>query len=121
MYFSMGHMMWNWPVPGWLEGNHVAMGLIQLLFTTAVMVINQKFFVSGFRSLWLCSFPVFQGIYRMVNRMAERSGQSIYLMLCTIIDSKGNPMRDGEQLEQLAGRLGDAICKSIRRGDAVNR
>ncbi|MCI6464500.1 MAG: heavy metal translocating P-type ATPase [Faecalicatena sp.] len=52
MYFSMGHMMWNWPVPGWLEGNHVAMGLIQLLFTTAVMVINQKFFVSGFRSLW---------------------------------------------------------------------
>ena len=44
MYFSMGHMMWNWPVPSFLEGNHVAMGLIQLLFTTAVMVINQKFF-----------------------------------------------------------------------------
>lgn len=52
MYFSMGHMMWNWPVPGWLEANHVAMGLIQLLFTTAVMVINQKFFISGFKSLW---------------------------------------------------------------------
>ena len=52
MYFSMGHMMWNWPVPGWLEGNHVAMGLIQLLFTTAVMVINQKFFISGLKSLW---------------------------------------------------------------------
>ena len=52
MYFSMGHMMWNWPVPGWLEDNHVAMGLIQLLFTTAVMVINQKFFISGFKSLW---------------------------------------------------------------------
>lgn len=52
MYVSMGHMMWNWPVPAWLEGNHVAMGLIQLLLTTAVMVVNQKFFISGFRSLW---------------------------------------------------------------------
>ncbi len=52
MYVSMGHMMWNWPVPGFLAGNHVAMGLIQLLFTTAVMIVNQKFFVSGFKSLW---------------------------------------------------------------------
>ena len=51
MYFSMGHMMWNWPVPPFLEGNHVAMGLIQLLLTTAVMVINQKFFISGFKGL----------------------------------------------------------------------
>lgn len=52
MYFSMGHMMWNWPVPAFLQGNHIAMGLIQLLLTVAVMVINQKFFVSGFKSLW---------------------------------------------------------------------
>ncbi len=52
MYFSMGHMMWNFPVPSALENNHVAMGLIQLLLTMAVMVINQKFFVSGFKSLW---------------------------------------------------------------------
>lgn len=52
MYFSMGHMMWGWPVPAVLEGNHVAMGLIQLLLTTAVMIINQKFFISGFKSLW---------------------------------------------------------------------
>lgn len=51
MYFSMGHMMWNWSVPSFLEGNHVAMGLIQLLLTTAVMVINQKFFISGFKGL----------------------------------------------------------------------
>lgn len=51
MYFSMGHMMWNWPVPSFLEGNHVAMGLIQLLLTTAVMLINQKFFISGFKGL----------------------------------------------------------------------
>lgn len=52
MYFSMGHMMWNFPVPEILSHNHVAMGLIQLLLTTAVMVINQKFFISGFKSLW---------------------------------------------------------------------
>lgn len=52
MYLSMGHMMWNWPVPGAIEGNHVAMGLAQLLLTTIVMVINQKFFISGFKSLW---------------------------------------------------------------------
>ncbi|WP_346902475.1 heavy metal translocating P-type ATPase, partial [Faecalicatena contorta] len=52
MYVSMGHMMWNWPVPEVLDGNHVAMGLIQLLFTTVIMVVNQKFFISGFRSLW---------------------------------------------------------------------
>ena len=51
MYVSMGHMMWGWPVPGELEGNHVAMGLFQLLFTVIIMVINQKFFISGFRSI----------------------------------------------------------------------
>ena len=51
MYFSMGHMMWNWPAPAFLEENHVAMGLLQLLLTSAVMVINQKFFISGFRGL----------------------------------------------------------------------
>ena len=51
MYFSMGHMMWNWPLPGFLDGNHVAMGLTELLLTAMVMVINQKFFVSGFTSL----------------------------------------------------------------------
>lgn len=52
MYVSMGHMMWNWPMPGILAGNHVALGLFQLLFTTAVMIANQKFFISGFKSLW---------------------------------------------------------------------
>ena len=51
MYVSMGHMMWGWPLPACLEGNHVAMGLLQLLLTIAVMVINQKFFINGFRSL----------------------------------------------------------------------
>ena len=52
MYFSMGHMMWNFPVPQFLENNHIAMGLIQLLLTAAIMVINQKFFISGFRALF---------------------------------------------------------------------
>lgn len=52
MYFSMGHMMWGFPVPEFLEDNHIAMGLIQLLLTITVMVINQKFFISGFKSLW---------------------------------------------------------------------
>ena len=51
MYVSMGHMMWGWPLPACLAGNHVAMGLLQLLLTIAVMVINQKFFINGFRSL----------------------------------------------------------------------
>ena len=51
MYFSMGHMMWGWPLPGWFDGNHVAMGLVQLLLAGIVMVINQKFFISGFKGL----------------------------------------------------------------------
>ena len=51
MYFSMGHMMWNWPVPAFFAENHVAMGLLQMLLTIAVMVINQRFFISGFRGL----------------------------------------------------------------------
>ncbi len=52
MYFSMGHMMWGWPLPRFYNDNHVAMGLTQLLLTVIIMVINQKFFISGFKSLW---------------------------------------------------------------------
>jgi Cu2+-exporting ATPase len=51
MYFSMGHMMWGWPLPKWFEGNHVAMGLVQLLLSGIIMVINQKFFINGFKGL----------------------------------------------------------------------
>ena len=51
MYVSMGHMMWNWPLPSFFDGNHVAMGLVQLLFTIAIMVINQKFFVNGVKGI----------------------------------------------------------------------
>ena len=53
MYVSMGHMMWNWPLPPFLDGNHVAMGLYELLISAFVMVINQKFFINGFKgTLW---------------------------------------------------------------------
>lgn len=52
MYFSMGHMMWGWPIPAWLAVNPIAQGLLQLLLTAIVMVINQKFFISGYKSLW---------------------------------------------------------------------
>ena len=70
---------------------------------------------------YLCNYPVFLGIYRMVERMLERGGQSVYLMLCTVVDSKGNPMREGEVLDQLVSRMSDAVRQSIRRGDAMCR
>ena len=52
MYFSMGPMMWGWPLPAWFKDNHVAMGLVQMILAAIVMVINQKFFINGFKSLW---------------------------------------------------------------------
>ena len=70
---------------------------------------------------YLCTYPVFQGIYQMLNRIMERGGQSVYLMLCTLIDGKGNPITDEDRLEELSNRLGDAICHFVRHGDAVNR
>ncbi len=70
---------------------------------------------------YLCTYPVFQGIYQMLNRIMERGGQSIYLMLCTLVDGKGNPITDESRLEELSNRLGDAIRRSVRHGDAVNR
>lgn len=70
---------------------------------------------------YLCSYPVFVGIYRMVERMINRGGQSMYLMLCTVIDGKGNPMKEGQILEELTRRMGDAVRRSIRRGDAMTQ
>ncbi len=70
---------------------------------------------------FFCSYPVFQGIYRMMGRVMERSGQSVHLMLCTIVDSKGNTMRDGSMLDGLSERLGEAIRVSVRRSDAISR
>ena len=70
---------------------------------------------------YYCSYPVFQGIYRMIERMLERGGQSVYLMLCTVVDGKGNPMRDGPMLEELSKRMGDAVRLTVRRGDSLTQ
>ncbi len=75
----------------------------------------------GFQGGYLCTYPVFQGIYHMAERLMERGGQSIYLMLCTIVDSKGNPMREGPSLEEHSQRLQEVIRKSVRHGDVINR
>lgn len=68
---------------------------------------------------YLCSYPVFQGIYRASRRQMERIGTSSYLMLCTILDGKGNPMKEGSVLDRLSDRLVDSARMSVRRGDAL--
>ena len=73
------------------------------------------------RKGYYCSLPVFQEIYRMTERMMERSGEKIFLMLCTILDSKGNPMREGSRLEELSERLRVTIIDSVRHTDTVTR
>ena len=73
------------------------------------------------RKGYYCSLPVFQEIYRMTERMMERSGEKIFLMLCTILDSKGNPMREGARLEELSERLRNTIIESVRHTDTVTR
>lgn len=73
------------------------------------------------RGGYLCSYPVFQGIYRMVERMLERGGQAVYLMLCMVVDTKGNPMKEGHVLEELTERLEESIRDSVRHSDAFSR
>ena len=73
------------------------------------------------RKGYYCSLPVFQEIYRMTERMMERSGEKIFLMLCTILDGKGNPMREGRRLEELSERLRNTIIESVRHTDTVTR
>lgn len=68
-----------------------------------------------------CAYPVFQGIYQVINRLMERGGQSAQLMLCTLVDGKGNPVKEGKHLEELSARLGEAICRSVRHGDIINQ
>ena len=77
MYVSMGHKMWSWPVPAFLEGNHVALSLVELLLSAAVMVINQKFFISGFRGL-------IKGAPNMDTLVALGSGVSFIYSVCTL-------------------------------------
>lgn len=70
---------------------------------------------------YACSYPIFRGIYQLTERTMERGGQSVFLMLCTLVDSKGNPMRDNAQMTELTDRLKAAIFRSIRRSDVVCR
>ena len=79
MYFSMGHMMWGWPLPAWFHDNHIAMGLVQLLLAGIIMVINQKFFISGFKSLW----------HRAPNMDTLVALGSMASFLCTFCNDKG--------------------------------
>lgn len=70
---------------------------------------------------YLCSYPVFQGIYHMVERMMGRGGQSVYLMLCMVMDGRGKVIEDELVLEELTEYLGEAILTSVRRSDALCR
>lgn len=70
---------------------------------------------------YLCTYPIFVGVYQHTVRLISRSGKPACLMLCTITDSRENPMKEGPQLERMAERLEKAICQSVRKGDAVTR
>lgn len=70
---------------------------------------------------YMSTYPVFQGIYQLIERMTERSGQSVYLMLCTIVNARGEVMEEGPTLERLSARLGDAILHSVRHSDSICR
>ena len=88
MYLSMGHMMWGWPLPGFLAENHVGMGLAQLLLTVIIMVINQRFFISGFRALWKRS-PNMDTLVAL--GAAAAFGYSTYaLFAMTVAQTQGN-------------------------------
>lgn len=93
-----------------LEHQHALLDEIQEVLTGANEDTPGGFF---------CTYPVFRGVYRMIERMTERGGQSVYIMLCTIVDRKGEPMRESVSLERLSQKLGDAICHSVRRSDAI--
>ena len=73
------------------------------------------------RGGYYCSFPIFQELYRTVERVMQRSGDNIYLMLCTIVDSKGNPIQSGSRLDELSDRLAEALLKSVRHSDTVTK
>ncbi len=95
-----------------LKHEHAALDVIQSDLSGA----NDRF-----QGGYLCGYPVFVGIYRMIERMLERGGQSVYLMLCTCIDGKGNPITEGPQYDELIKRMGDAVRRSVRRGDAMTQ
>ena len=99
MYFSMGHMMWGWPLPSFYDGNHVAMGLTQLLLTVIIMVINQKFFISGFKALLAPRAE--HGYARGARARRPRSCYSTYALFAMTgaqvrgDDARGHALYDG--------------------------
>lgn len=99
------------------------MGLKLVVGTESLEEIQKKIGINGDLDSkgYYCSLPVFQEIYRMTERMMERAGEKIFLMLCTILDSKGNPMREGPRLEELSERLRETIIETVRRTDTVTR
>lgn len=114
------------------QGLHPSKRLLELFDTLGMQIqyghagldsIQMKLMESenGIGGGYVCSYPIFQGIYQVVERMMDRGGQSVYLMLCTVVGSKGNPMKDGVMLEELSQRLCGAIRRSVRRSDVVTR
>lgn len=99
------------------------MGLKLVVGTESLEEIQRKIGSTGDLDTrgYYCSLPVFQEIYRMTERMMERAGEKIFLMLCTILDSKGNPMREGPRLDELSERLRETIIETVRRTDTVTR
>ncbi|MDO5416533.1 MAG: BTAD domain-containing putative transcriptional regulator [Lachnospiraceae bacterium] len=93
---------------------HYAMGTL----TDIKDSLQEKEYVSG---AYYCSYPSFIDSYRIIARMIERSGQSVFLMLCTLTDNKGNPLEKEEVLTEQAANLSQSICKSLRRGDLYTR
>jgi hypothetical protein len=69
----------------------------------------------------VCSYPIFRGVYRQIERMTERGGLAVYLMLCTVVTADGKVMGESPKLEELTEKLGDSICHSVRRADALCR
>ena len=99
MYFSMGHHMWGWPIPAWFEGNHVAMGLVQMVLSAVILLINKKFFVSGFTSL-LHRAP------NMDTLVAMGSGVSfVYSTVVLFLMSDAVVKGDGERTMALMNNL----------------
>ncbi|MBQ8693493.1 MAG: copper-translocating P-type ATPase [Synergistaceae bacterium] len=88
MYFSMGHMMWGWPLPKFFDNNHVAMGLVQLILAAIIMIINQKFFISGFKSLWHLA-PNMDTLVAM-GAMASFAWSVVVLFLMTRAQADGD-------------------------------
>ena len=114
MYFSMGHMMWGWPLPRWFDGNHIAMGLVQLLLAGIVMVINQKFFINGFKGL-------LHGSPNMDTHDQPGGGQAPETDRCRRRSGDGSGIGCGTGSGRFAVRGADESGSGVGRGVADGR